>query len=1036
MADRGKRQREDWGEDSVEARRRRRQEESCKALEQLESAQEMVRSIEMSYRECPEDLFDDFEGFDPEWKQRYLDLLLESWDKLSPEQQEKHKGIGPRYVLEMALQQVDNKARESKVRMVLEKYPALLFESWECIHNKVKGEEWLDGIYRACWYKLTPEEQQQYKEFRPQHGIKLTTAASRAFDMEYEGSGVDSLYDALNKIKEETDFSRVVGLFQSSGWGKSRVVRELHRKQVWVIYLSLGSGSCYPQPSYFRNAFLGRVRQALGNGDYAGHLACMTYCLAYWIACIEELGEGLGKEEPWTPQVFANMMTVDGGKDFWPGVENRIEKLEQELQSLQKIKASTQMELWTTWETKATQVFNRYIREVPALEIGTETTGQPLKLLFVFDEARSLLPSKDGREENVYIPLQRSTRVLGGTCLTLFIDTTSRVTSFLEPEWCDPSAWSRNRCFLPSPLVAFFKGDIGENSTRLPATSTQGNCFEEVVSNEWMLKYGRPLWWSLYLSNLATDPAMDASESCQDPHRWLESATDADKAEAFQTVFGIAQYKLTLVTTRDITRYSEHARIAMLGVRYGIFIDPSSKLVEDLIASHMLTALYVTSGRARLFATWVAEPLLSEAALVCIQQFKETPDGYRLLFEPLQALLSAGIVDKGEQGELLLRIILLEAVDKAREMTGEKRSWCTVDEFFSQLVKMPLSELAQQEKMPHQEKVRAVAQGKISINCFRRIYKDKTDLSDLVEAFKRRCGIVCYRGAWGVDILVPIHLGDMKDRLKLSALFIQAKDMKRSSGLIALAKNSPQFSGLGCLDESPYLSLHMDLNSGSGNANKVDMVAPERVWKAVSLSKEAQKAVQQLGSKVHEIRKRLERENQGGCPMSRRNEGAAQEQALLALCDSCIVVQSERESGSQLTPEQEQSERELGPEWIAVLETPINPEQHKGKNPAQQEQSQGGKEVVIQRWKEWMTADIKNQIIVKTRGLDCLSLDADFLKILEDIKNVQVRPQKIVKIIPEDGAKRYQAIKQVWEVQDPLLQDMFGILNINDLTLK
>ncbi|XP_024517127.1 uncharacterized protein LOC9628880 isoform X2 [Selaginella moellendorffii] len=1003
-------------------------------MEQLRLLQERVRSMEMSYRECPEDLFDDFEGFDPEWKQRYLDLLLESWDKLSPEQHEKHKGIGPRYVLEMALQQVDNKARESKVRMVLEKYPVLLFESWECVHNKVKGEEWLDEIYRACWYKLTPEEQQQYKEFRPQHGIELT-AASRAFDMEYEGSGVDSLYDALNKIKKETDFSRIVGLFQSSGWGKSRVVRELHRKQVWIIYLSLGSGSCYPQPSYFRDVFLGRARQALGNGDHAGHLACMTYCLAYWIACIEELGGGLAKEEPWTLQVFANMMTVDGGKDFWPGVENRIKKLirklDQELKPREKIKASTQLELWTTWETKATDVFKRYIREVPALEIGTETTGQPLKLLFVFDEARSLLPSKDGREENVYIPLQRSTRVLGGTCLTLFIDTTSRVANFLEPEWCDPSARSRNPVpgfFLPSPLIAFFKGDIGENSTLLPATSTQGNCFEEVVSNEWMLKYGRPLWWSLYLSNLAKDP--DACESCQDLHRWLESATDADKAEAFQTVFGIAHYKLTLVTTRDINRYSEHARIAMLGVRYGISIDASSKLVEDLIASHMLTGLYVTSCQSRLFAAWAAEPLLSEAALVCIQQFKETPDGYRLLFKPFQTLLSGGIVDKGEQGELLLRIILLEAVDKAREMTGEKRSWCTVDEFCSQLVKTPLGELAQQKKMPHQEKVQAVAQGKISINCFRRIYKNKTDLSDLVEAFKRRCGLVCYRGAWGVDILVPIHLGDMKDRLNLSALFIQAKDMKRSSGLIALAKNSPQFSSLGCLDESPYLSLYMNLNSGSGNVNKVDMVAPECVWKAVRKCKEAQKAVQQLGSKVHEIRKKLKRE--GGYPMTRarrRDGGAAQEEQF----ERESTAEQEQYEGKNPT-QQEQSERELGSEWTTVLKNPLNSEeQHEGKNPAQQEQ--GGKDVMIQHWKEWMTADIKNQIIVKTRGLDCLSLDADLLKILEAIKNVQVWPEKIVKIIPEDGAKRHQAIKQIWEVQDPFLQDMFGILNINDLTL-
>ncbi|EFJ23577.1 hypothetical protein SELMODRAFT_442773 [Selaginella moellendorffii] len=298
------------------------------------------------------------------------------------------------------------------------------------------------------------------------------------------------------------------------------------------------------------------------------------------------------------------------------------------------------------------------------------------------------------------------------------MDTTSRVGKFLGHEWWDPSARSPNPVpgfFLLSPWIVFFKGDIGENSTLLPATSTQGNSFEEVVSNEWMLKYGRLLWCSLYLSNLAKDPAIDASESCHDLHRWLESATDADKVEAFQTVFGIRQYKLTLVTTRDINQYSEHVRIAMLGVRYGIFIDPLSKLVNK------------------------------------------------------------------------------------------------VDNFFSQLVKMPFSELAQQKKMPHQEK---------------------------------------------------------------------AKDMKRLSRLIALAKHSPQFSGLECLDESPYLSLYMN------KVNKVDMVAPECVWKA------------------------FERE---------------------------LTAEQDQYEGKNLA-QQKQIERELSLEWTVILENPLNlEEQYEGKNPAQQE---------------------------------------------------------------------------------------------------
>ncbi|EFJ06261.1 hypothetical protein SELMODRAFT_430824 [Selaginella moellendorffii] len=147
MADRGKRQREDQ-EDSEEARKRIR-EESDEAYELLLSAQERMRSVEMRYPQSPENLFDIFEGFNSDRKLMYLVLLLESWDKLSPEQQEKHKGIGPQYVLEMALQQADKRARESKMDATSKIYTSVRWNMFNSVHR-----HYIQGRYRGKQHTL------------------------------------------------------------------------------------------------------------------------------------------------------------------------------------------------------------------------------------------------------------------------------------------------------------------------------------------------------------------------------------------------------------------------------------------------------------------------------------------------------------------------------------------------------------------------------------------------------------------------------------------------------------------------------------------------------------------------------------------------------------------------------------------------------------------------------------------------------------------------------------------------------------------
>ena len=81
-----------------------------------------------------------------------------------------------------------------------------------------------------------------------------------------------------------------------------------------------------------------------------------------------------------------------------------------------------------------------------------------------------------------------------------------------------------------------------------------------------------------------------------------------------------------------------------------------------LIASHMATAIGVSFDRTGLLCTYPSDPILASGALKGI-----TEVGFENCLDTLLEQFSRGVVEAGERGELVSRILFLEAYIRAVE---------------------------------------------------------------------------------------------------------------------------------------------------------------------------------------------------------------------------------------------------------------------------------------------------------------------------------------------------------------------------------
>ena len=274
-------------------------------------------------------------------------------------------------------------------------------------------------------------------------------------------------------------------------------------------------------------------------------------------------------------------------------------------------------------------------------------------------------------------------------------------------------------------------------------------------------------------------------------------------------------------------------QLAVLDVRLLINYDPRGKAAAtefELVANHMRTAFSVPEHREYLRSSYPSEPILAEAAARQMWQFRQ----HDILSGSAQVLkthMMSGLLDQGERGELVARLLLVSAYDQAIEDEYGKENGrphyskgCKLESFLRALFSEEYIELildCQPDIGASQHSLRvAFKNAMVRFTHFgRAAHRDIISSKAMAPAYIRSMAIITQVGETVVDFLIPVLLGD-EDTLigepAMTAIAIQVKRRIASDARTKLAVDLPTLHFFPRTKESgtcgrPYISLGMEL---------------------------------------------------------------------------------------------------------------------------------------------------------------------------------------------------------------------------------
>ncbi|CAG8649860.1 11210_t:CDS:1 [Diversispora eburnea] len=262
--------------------------------------------------------------------------------------------------------------------------------------------------------------------------------------------------------------------------------------------------------------------------------------------------------------------------------------------------------------------------------------------------------------------------------------------------------------------------------------------------------------------------------------------------------------------------------LAILGARVYLEISRVSQQASKLVSHHMRILRHVDDKRESLITTYPSEPILAEAASHVMSHpriLKQILDGV------IYSVKNHIIVNAGEQGELVGRILCLMAFDKViQSKSGLHYIWnkhsqsITVEEFLNAFI-----------GEGNYEKINSVLNETFNGLMFRNskirfshfAYTNTTPSREkLVNFFFRGAAVLCKRGQQIVDLIIPIAMVPDDDtevqHSNMSFIGIQIKNRKKHKSsdwpvniakAIGICNNTPF--------PLPYLVVFMSLNEES-----------------------------------------------------------------------------------------------------------------------------------------------------------------------------------------------------------------------------
>jgi hypothetical protein len=303
--------------------------------------------------------------------------------------------------------------------------------------------------------------------------------------------------------------------------------------------------------------------------------------------------------------------------------------------------------------------------------------------------------------------------------------------------------------------------------------------------------------------------------------------------------------KLSFKKPATLSGNTSEAITAACCVRFGVKDILDHTLATTLMSSYMGTGMFFGPDRVRMVVQYVPEPILAEAASHLLHQdprnaseLEYSPNQLAGYLKELASNWTSGLIDVGKVGEVLGRIVLSLAFDsvKLKEPASSEtlrfNSPITVSEFLDALQSQ--SYIERFEKLYGVKPVtvaKELLDGKIVLTQW--AFMHKLPGKCLTQAFLERaydlgCGLVMPNGYRGIDLMIPVFLGDgqysfitvqikLRQGVSLSEHLEMAGDRMKPEVCFSSYKTVGKRQVIDWKFEHhlPYLAIYMDLGANS-----------------------------------------------------------------------------------------------------------------------------------------------------------------------------------------------------------------------------
>ncbi|KAF8346701.1 hypothetical protein F5887DRAFT_91833 [Amanita rubescens] len=436
-----------------------------------------------------------------------------------------------------------------------------------------------------------------------------------AFDQDYRGMAVrgflEYLRDNEKKYREANYYGKFCSIVQTSGMGKSRLLCELRKNDVIVLYMNLrapGDKHAFPPPDAFPAEIL--TRNFTDEGTYT------RKCHAFFIAifkCLEQRLSASSREnfiKEWNAGMteLVDPICVATRHFFFCDVQKEYDNIYPQISDINGV-----MVMWKAYASLYKMLAEREKPHGPFLVIAV-------------DEAHELTLTQSPGNWRPSIIFCRaiadySAPTRSARCWVVFASTTSKVADFASPQAKYNSARVNIGRLLFPPYTELGWDQMATPSNEIPA--------DKNAKLKYIRGFGRPLWTSI---------------------------GDIGSLELLA--------RLKLAPGIEENKPDIGDQLAVLAQRFGLDIyfgyKEAISLIENAVASHGRVYLATTEERTWSFTTYPSEPLLS---CVAAQLLHQSPKARKDILVALNEKVKAGLIEVGKTGELANRLIFLLGKD-------------------------------------------------------------------------------------------------------------------------------------------------------------------------------------------------------------------------------------------------------------------------------------------------------------------------------------------------------------------------------------